>query len=182
MLFFCKGTSKRIDRGEKELWDDRVKDFWQKKTWIDSVVMIDLSRHFFEGKVAVHREDLWVILFCDNLSPYLDEEVNNIFGEIKVILCFLPPNMTNFFQPIDARLGRLVRLSVGRNLDEWLVNNDNMSRWEGTTIASERRILTTNIVGKAMSGVMDTSKQGVIVACFEPSCLIINVVANETNY
>ena len=90
--------------------------------------------------------------------------------------------MINFHQSIDAGLGRSVRLSVGRYLDEWFMNNDNMSRWEGTTIASERRILTTNIVGKAMSGVMDTSKQGVIVVCFEPSCLIINVVANETNY
>ena len=120
--------------------------------------MIDLSRHFFKGKVAVHGEDLWVILFCDNLSPYLDEEVNKIFGEIKVFLCFLPPNMTNFFQPIDARLGRLVRLSVGRNLDEWLVNNDNMSRWEGTMIASERLIFTTTLVEKAMSGFMDNYK------------------------
>ena len=49
--FFCKGTSKQINRGEKELWDDRVKDFWQKKTWIDSVVMIDLARHFLRIKL-----------------------------------------------------------------------------------------------------------------------------------
>ena len=71
---------------------------------------------------------MWVILFCDNLSPYLDEEVNKIFGEIKVFLCFFPPNMTNFLQPMYDGLGRSVRLSVGRHLGEWLVNNDNMSR------------------------------------------------------
>ena len=29
--FFCKGASKQINRGEKELWDDRVKDFWKNK-------------------------------------------------------------------------------------------------------------------------------------------------------
>ena len=45
--FFCKGTCKQINRGEKELWDDRVKVFWQKKVWFDSVVMRDLVRYCF---------------------------------------------------------------------------------------------------------------------------------------
>ena len=124
---------------------------------------------------------MWVILFCDNLSPYLDEEVNKIFGEIKVILCFLPPNMTNFFQPIDARLGRLVRLSVGRNLDEWLVNNDNMSRWKGTFTASERHIPTTTLVEKAIYGFMDNYKECVRVSCCGHTGLLITVVEHETH-
>ena len=46
--FFCKGTGKSINRGEKELWDDRVKVLSQKNVWVDSVVMRYLARHFVE--------------------------------------------------------------------------------------------------------------------------------------
>ena len=46
---------------------------------------------------------------------------------------------------------------------------------------SERRIIKPNILGKAMSEVMDTSKEGVRVAYFEHTGLIITVVANETH-
>ena len=58
----------------------------------------------------MHGEDVWVILFCDNLSAHLDQEVKTIFGNGKVLLFYFPPNMTNFIQPIDAGLGRRVRM------------------------------------------------------------------------
>ena len=45
------------------------------------------------------------------------------------------------------------------------MNNDNMSRWAVTRTESERRILTTTLLGKAISEVVDTSKEGVHVAC-----------------
>ena len=45
--------------------------------------------------------------------------------------------------------------------------------------ASERRILKTTLVGKAMSGVVDASKEGVLVACFERTGLLTNMIANE---
>ena len=98
-----------------------------------------------------------------------------------MFLCLLPPNMKNFFQPIDAGLGRSVRISVVRNFDEWLMNNDNISRWEGTMTSSERRILATIIVGKAIYEVMGNSKKGVCVAYFERTGLLITVIANENH-
>ena len=140
-----------------------------------------LSRRFFKHKVAVSGEDVWVILFCDNLSAHLDEELKKIFGERKVLFCFLPPKITNFLHPIDRGLCRSVRLSVSRHLDEWLMNNDNISRWEGTMPSSERCIPTTPLVGKVMYEVMDTSKEGVDVACFERNGLLTTVISNETN-
>ena len=127
-----------------------------------------LARRSVEHKVAVNGEVVWAIIFCENLSAHLDEEVKKIFGEEK------------FLQPIDAGLGRSVRLSVGRHLDEWIMNNDNMSRWEDKMTAPERRILTTNLVGKAIYEVMDTSKEGVSVACFERTSFLITVIADDT--
>ena len=100
---------------KKSCWGDRVKVFWQNNAWVDSLVMRDLARRFYEHKVAVHGEDVWVILFCDNLSAHLDEKVKNIIGERKLFLSFLPPNMKNFLQPIDSGLGRSDRISVGRH-------------------------------------------------------------------
>ena len=89
--------------------------------------------------------------------------------------------MTNFLQPIYDGLGRSVRLSVDRNFDERLMNNDNMYRWEGTMISSEVHTHTTTLVGKAMLTVMDTSKEGVCVACFERTDFLISVVSNKNH-
>ena len=164
-----------------ELLDDRVNIFCQNKTGVHSAVMRNLDRPFVNHKVAVHGEYVRVIIFCDNLSAYLDEEVKHMFGERKVFLCFLPSNMKNFLHNIDAGLGRSVQISVGRHLDDWLMNNDNMPRWENTMKATERSILATNILEKAMSEVMDTSKEVLHVACFEHTGFLITVIGNETN-
>ena len=128
MILFVKKLVNESTVDKKSCWGDRVKVFWQNNAWVDNLVMRDLARRFYEHKVAVHGEDVWVILFCDNLSAHLDEKVKNIIGERKLFLSFLPPNMTNFLQPIDYILSRSVRISVGRHLDEFLMNHDNMSR------------------------------------------------------
>lgn len=169
----CKGTGKRINSAEKELWDEDVKIFWQDKAWVDKHVMRELARRFVKHKLKVHGATTWVILFCDNLSAHLDEEVKKIFGDARVFLCFLPPGMTNFIQAIDAGLGRSVRLAIGRHLDEWLMDELNLRRWEDAMPASERRILTTKLVALAMSETMDTSKDSVRVGCFERTGLLM---------
>ena len=63
----------------------------------------------------------------------------------KVFLCYFPPGMTNFIQPIDAGLGRSVRISVGNFLDEWLMIGENMERWESKWTAAERRIMISKL-------------------------------------
>ena len=107
-----RGKGLRIDQGEKALWNPNVNVFWQEKAWVDSKVMRELAHSFVSHKTSAHG-DKWVILFCDNLSAHLDTEVREIFGAGKVFLCFFPPNMTNFIQPIDAGLGRSVRTRIG---------------------------------------------------------------------
>ena len=108
----------RISAGEKALWNTDVKVFWQGKAWVDKHVMKDLAVRFVRHKQEVHGDNVWVILCCDNLSAHLDADVREIFGQGKVFLCFFPPNMTNFIQPIDAGLGRSVRIKIGHHLDD----------------------------------------------------------------
>ena len=138
----CRGTGKRISKAEKNLYDNDISVFWQPKAWVDKVVMRQLAERFVTEKNNKHGEDVWVLLFCDNLKAHLDEEVKRIFGDAKVLLFYFPPNMTNFIQPIDAGLGRSVRIAIGNYLDLWLMDADNMERWESKLTAGERRIIS----------------------------------------
>ena len=106
--------------------------------------MRQLAHCFVAHKQEVHGEDVWVLLFCDNLKAHLDQEVKQIFGQGKVLLCYLPPNMTNFIQPIDAGLGRSVHCAVARELDDWLMDANTMVPWEGKMTAAECHILISS--------------------------------------
>lgn len=177
----CKGTGKRIKDAEKELWDEDVDVFWQSKAWVDKVVMLEIAKKFVRRKIAKHGEDVWVILFCDNLSAHCDPDVRKIFGDNKVFLCFYPPNMTNFIQPIDAGLARSVRIAVGNYLDKWLMDGENLLHWENKWTASERRILISDLVGKAMRYVMHEDRDQLRVSCFERTGSLMTWLPNDTH-
>ena len=148
----CRETGRRISMGEKVLWDENVQVFWQGKAWVDKFAMRNLAMRFVDLKTLKHGANTWVILFCDNFSAHLDEEVREIFGNAKVFLCYFPPNMTNFIQPIDAGLGRSVRIKIGHALDEWLMDAENLEMWESKISASERKIVTPKFIGTANEG------------------------------
>ena len=175
----CKGLGKRIRRAEKDLWNGNVGMFWQKNAWVDTEVMIQLAEKFVRHKNEMHGEDVWVILYCDNLRAHLATEVKRIFGEGKVFLCFLPPNMTHFLQPIDAGIGRSLRNNIANYLDEWLMNEENLTKWEGVMTAGERRILTTNLVGKSQEQVLLPENNAMRVACFERTGCLITFMTSE---
>ena len=78
-----------MKKAEKALLNnDKVNAFWQKKAWVDAAVMEKIAVKFVEEKNAKHGEKTWVLLFCDNLSAHLADEVRKIFGDNKVFLCF----------------------------------------------------------------------------------------------
>ena len=122
---------------------------------------------------------MWVLLFCDNLKARLDEEVKRIFGDAKVLLFYFPPNMTNFIQPIDAGLGRSVRIAIGNYLDLWLMDADNMERWESKLTAGERRILSIGFLGQAMRKIMTADYDDMRVGCFERTGCLMTLIANN---
>ena len=87
--------------------------------------------------------------------------------------------MTNFIQPIDAGLGRTVRISIGHFLDQWLMDEDNMERWESSLTAGERRIISVGFVGQAMRKVMSVDYDNMRVGCFERTGCLMTIIANE---
>ena len=163
----CRGKGMRIRQAERDLWDKDVDVFWQKNAWVDTVVMKKLADKFVRMKNELHGPDEWVLLFCDNLRAHVATEVKQIFGDNKVLLCFLPPGTTNFSQAIDAGYGRSLRIAVANSLDEWLMECDNMEKWEGKMTAGERRILTTTLVAAGNKKVMSDDNDEMRIGCFE---------------
>ena len=143
-----KGSGKRIKAEEKARYHKGVDMYWQKNAWVDTKVMIELASKFVREKKRRHGND-WVVLFAGNLSAHLAPQVKKIFGDNKVLLIFFPPGMTEIVQPIDAGYGRSLRAGIGRELDLWLMDAENLLKWEGKMTAMERRILVTHFVARS---------------------------------
>ena len=55
---------------------------------------------------------------------------------------------------VDAGYGRLVKFEVGKALEAWLEEGDNVEKWDTNKLsASDRRILLTHWVGDAVAKV-----------------------------
>jgi len=124
-----------------------------------------------------------VIAFCDNLKAHVDERVQDIFGKGHVFLCFFPPNMTHIVQPIDAAIGRSLRIAIGHALDRWVMDGENMMmKWEAKMTAGERRILITQLVGESMEYIMAPGQDKLRIGALERTgCLITMRVSEEDN-
>ena len=86
--------------------------------------------------------------------------------------------MTHLVQPIDAGIGRSLRIAVCKALDEWLMDGANLMKWEAKMSAGERRILITKLVGQAMQSIM--SADLLRVGAFERTgCLITLLILEE---
>jgi hypothetical protein len=118
-----KGT--RFSSAERATWSKKVPFLFQKNAWVDTVVMEDIAKGFVDYVKDKHNGKR-VLVFCDNLSSHLADSVKTIFRKGNVILCFLPSNLTEAVQPIDAGYGKSVRCCIGNLLVAWLMVDDNM--------------------------------------------------------
>ena len=174
-----KGTGTRIKQEEKERYHQGVDIFWQKNAWVDGPVMVKLAEKIVCEKKSRHGDE-WIVLYADNLKAHLLPEVKRIFGENQVLLIYFPPAMTEMVQPIDAGYGRSLRAAIGRELDQWLMNADNLLKWEGKMTAMERRILVTHLVARAQEYMLSADQDDNRISCFKRTgCLITTQVCNR---
>jgi hypothetical protein len=117
-------------------------------------------------------DDATALLICDNLDAHVAAKTMAICTEGKATFMYaLPPTVTEAIQPIDAGFGRSVRCAIGRKLDEWLLTEENLEKWERGMTAGERRILISNIAGAAFKETMKDDKMR--VGCFKRTgCLL----------
>ena len=143
--------------------------------------MIVLASKFVREKKRRHGDD-WVVLFADNLYAHLVPQVKTIFGDNKVLLVYFPLGITEMIQPIDAGYGRSLRAGIGRELDLWLMDAENLLKWEGKMTAMERRILVTHFVTRSQEHMLSQSQDCSRISCFERTgCLITSTISGFDN-
>ena len=76
------------------------------------------------------------------------------------------PGCNDLIQPIDAGIGRPIRIYVGHALDRWLSIDDNLDMWEGKLKASEQRLMMTNFLDSAMDKFFQKRKRVFVLDLF----------------
>ena len=82
----------------------------------------------------------------------------DIFTQANIFVWFVVPGCTDLIQPIDAGIGRTIRMYVGHALDRWLLIDDSLNEWEGKLKASERRVMMTNFLTSARKKIYQKRK------------------------
>lgn len=167
----CKGSPNgRRTQIEKLAYNNNTPMLFQKNAWVDTPTMKQLATHFV-NHIKDRHNGLGVLLYCDNLAAHVADEVKEIFHQGNVFLCYFPPCTTESTQAIDAGIGRSIRCAIGNLLDQWLLIEENMEKWEGRMTASERRVLMSHIVAAATETVLKDDESR--VGCFvRTGCLL----------
>ena len=87
-------------------------------------------------------------MFCDNLDAHIQPSFLELLKSVGGFRSLFPPQCTEYVQPVDAGLGRQVKMEIGNQFEEWLEDEDNLQLWEhGKLKESEKRILIAKFVG-----------------------------------
>ena len=78
----------------------------------------------------------------DNLHAQTTDAFKEFLSEhCNTLAWYFPANNTDEVQPVDARVGRMLKVEVGRQLDIWVGRADNLEKWESNKLtASDRRV------------------------------------------
>ena len=146
ILFRGKGN---ISDLERSAYPEGLVVLWQDKAWVDRPLAREWAEDVFkpfiqaERKAGVASDTTRYLLFQDNLDSQKQPEYIRFLKDWQVDDHKLPPpNETDQVQPIDRGLGRHIKTYIGRFMDEWLDEEDNLNKWENNSLtASDRRIL-----------------------------------------
>ncbi|CAB1106958.1 unnamed protein product [Ectocarpus sp. CCAP 1310/34] len=93
------------------------------------------------------------ILIMDNLHAQTTDEFKEYLAKhCNTLAWYRPSECTDEVQPGDAGTGRFLQVEVGRQMNIWLEQSDNLERWETASLtASDRRVLITQWMGAAIA-------------------------------
>ena len=141
MIF--RGTGKRINAVEKAAWYPDVDVYWQGCAWADSAFCNSWAANTCRKGVcgsSIESPEEQSILFADNLYGQTTDEFKHVLKkECNALLWLLSPKCTNEVQPVDAGHGMLFKVYVGKALDGWLLNGDNVEKWESNELTASDR-------------------------------------------
>ncbi|CAB1120007.1 unnamed protein product [Ectocarpus sp. CCAP 1310/34] len=152
-IFRGKGKVSGVD---KAAYDPGVDVLFQENAWMHGPTCMAWAKNSFlnsiKGEEGVVPEEQ-SILFADNLHAQTTDEFKKFLrGECNTLLRLLPPKLTDELQQVDAGYGRLLKVEVGNELDEFLGHEENLCLWEANKLsAGARRILFMRFVARAVA-------------------------------
>ena len=150
-----RGTGKRISPVEKAAYHKNVDVFFQENALADQKFCMEWAQRSYRKSLMRGRSHLpqeRSVLLMDNLHAQTTDAFKEFLSEhCNTLASYFPVNNTDEVQPVDAGVGRMLKVEVGRQLDIWLGQADNLEKWESDKLtASDRRVLITQWVGPAM--------------------------------
>ncbi|CAB1106732.1 unnamed protein product [Ectocarpus sp. CCAP 1310/34] len=113
------------------------------------------KRSYWEGLMRGRGElpKARSILIMDNLhAQTTDDFKEDLAKHCNTLAWYGPSECTDEVQPVDAGAGPFLMVEVGRQMDIWLEQSDNLKRWETASLtASDRPVLITRWMGAAMA-------------------------------
>lgn len=151
-----RGTGKRISPVEKAAYHEDVDVFFQENAWADQKFCMEWAKRSYREGLMRGRGELpkaRSILIMDNLHAQTTDEFKEYLAKhCNTLAWYGPSECTDEVQPVDAGAGRFLKVEVGRQMDIWLEQSDNLERWETASLtASDRRVLITQWMGAAMA-------------------------------
>jgi hypothetical protein len=135
--------------------------FYQPKAWVDRPLAVEWVEKSYStlikadeaAGVAVDGDEY--LLLQDNLDAQLQPAYIAALKQQRTLPRWLLAGKTDYVQPVDAGLGRQMKLYIGEEMDKWLEDDDNLEKWESNSLsASDRRVLLTHWVGAAWAKAM----------------------------
>ena len=149
-----RGKGKRISAVEKAAYHKDVDVFFQENAWADQNFCMEWAKRSYRKSLMRGRGELpkaRSILIMDNLHAQTTDAFKEYLAkECNTLAWYGPAECTDEVQPVDAGAGRFLKVEIGRRLDMWLEQSDNLERWESKSLtASDRRVLMTQWMGEA---------------------------------
>eukprot|EP00795_Rhopilema_esculentum_P006573 gene6573-12109_t len=124
--------------------DKHVDVYFQKNAWMDNEINLEWTENTLVPGVADKSKES--VIFADNVSFQLRKEFHEACRtKCNAVVYMLPEYQTDKVQPIDAGIGRFMKLKIGNALDKWLEIDEKVEKWHGKMSAKERRILMTKL-------------------------------------
>ena len=156
-LTICfRGTGVRIKKSERDQYHPDVNVQFQRKAWYDEPTCLDWAiKHFSRDVKEVSGRNL---LFMDNLDGHIRVPFKKaLMQQCNSAPHYLTAEATSEIQVIDGGPGKEVKDEGEKILEEMLLNDEEFfKKWTGPVglTASDKRVLITQIMGKAHERVM----------------------------
>ena len=153
-----KGKGMKITAEERNSYHPNVDVYFQVNAWFDTATALKWSKGTVKPFVLENfsKDDgkniTPTLHFLDNLSSQTSEGFRHYWkNDLNSTLMFYPPGETDNLAPIDAGLGKDIKMEMYKCRDEWMEKTENLEQWmNGKFSASERRVLMCNWLGAAV--------------------------------